>query len=334
MTFRFYRLEPLRLRGDGRVLQICSISFRGPRGGHQGTLTPVRVTAGLTADGGSREGEGAEMVLEEDEESMWRDTGMSPLLLDFGRSTPVASYRWKTAKQDPECDMVKWRISGSADGQQWEVLHEHTQKGESTGRGSTVGMFALEYPETHTRFCKLADRMCMDDEHTEEIYTLQDQDHRAGMFARLYDALVRGDKGAVVQAQVDVYQNQRWVVFIGWGWEQLFPTERRPWSCADGSGLYDFKSTERQGEEHYEVPMVQTPPCWQWVSSWERDHAHADENGWRYAFSWGMEYHDRAHETVLDLVCRLLLEKKKKLTSYPHDSDTTQTILCVAFQLL
>ena len=26
-------------------------------------------------------GEGAEMVLEEDEESMWRDTGMSPLLL-------------------------------------------------------------------------------------------------------------------------------------------------------------------------------------------------------------------------------------------------------------
>ena len=29
--------------------------------------------------------------------------------------------------------------------------------------------------------------------------------------------------------------------------------------------------------------------------------------------------HLRAHETVLDLVCRLLLEKKKKATSKPHN---------------
>ena len=31
------------------------------------------------------------------------------------------------------------------------------------------------------------------------------------------------------------------------------------------------------------------------------------------AYSWAVSYtHLRAHETVLDLVCRLLLEKKKK----------------------
>ena len=36
--------------------------------------------------------------------------------------------------------------------------------------------------------------------------------------------------------------------------------------------------------------------------------------------------HLRAHETVLDLVCRLLLEKKKKLANQTHHSDHTQQI--------
>ena len=35
--------------------------------------------------------------------------------------------------------------------------------------------------------------------------------------------------------------------------------------------------------------------------------------------------HLRAHETVLDLVCRLLLEKKKQRNTYSHTRKNTQT---------
>ena len=44
---------------------------------------------------------------------------------------------------------------------------------------------------------------------------------------------------------------------------------------------------------------------WNW-------HASNPEINWMVAVSYT---HLRAHETVLDLVCRLLLEKKKKYTS-------------------
>ena len=33
--------------------------------------------------------------------------------------------------------------------------------------------------------------------------------------------------------------------------------------------------------------------------------------------------HLRAHETVLDLVCRLLLEKKNNMSTPPHSTSTT-----------
>ena len=53
-----------------------------------------------------------------------------------------------------------------------------------------------------------------------------------------------------------------------------------------------------------------------------------DESMHPYYYSCPVSYtHLRAHETVLDLVCRLLLEKKNKdITQYKHIRDNKSTM--------
>eukprot|EP00959_Pyramimonas_sp_CCMP1952_P012661 267698-Pyramimonas_sp.AAC.1 len=82
----------------------------------------------------------------------------------------------------------------------------------------------------------------------------------------------------------DVYENQRYLPFVGWTSDFMLPTDRKQWSTADGRVSSDT------------FPALKALPTgWQWEGEWAPDTSgssrvprRCDKDGWTYAvdFDW------------------------------------------------
>uniref|UniRef100_A0A7S0RHI6 Peroxin/Ferlin domain-containing protein n=1 Tax=Pyramimonas obovata TaxID=1411642 RepID=A0A7S0RHI6_9CHLO len=82
----------------------------------------------------------------------------------------------------------------------------------------------------------------------------------------------------------DVYENQRYLPFVGWTRDYMLPTDRKQWSTADGRVSSDT------------FPALKAlPNGWQWEGDWAPDISgstrvpkRCDKDGWTYAvdFDW------------------------------------------------
>lgn len=142
-SFRYYRFVPTELRNELSADSIQLGEFQLLFGG-------VRLD-GATAfspQGESPGGEGPEQGNDNSPSSKWLDfrKTAATLVLDFGESVNVDSYRLATANDSSERDPVSWRVEGSDDANEWFILDEQIQAPVPEERTTYLDDFPLITP--------------------------------------------------------------------------------------------------------------------------------------------------------------------------------------------
>ena len=137
---RYYRFVPTELRDDSSANSIQLGEFQLLFGG-------VRLD-GATAfspNTDSPGGEGPAQANDNSPSTKWLDfrSTEATLVLDFGESVQVDSYRLATANDAEERDPVSWRVEGSFDGNEWFVLDEQVQAPVPEERITYLDDFAI-----------------------------------------------------------------------------------------------------------------------------------------------------------------------------------------------
>jgi hypothetical protein len=141
--FRYYRFVPTELRNDSSANSIQLGEFQLLFGG-------VRLD-GATAfspNTDSPGGEGPAQANDNNPSTKWLDfrSTEATLVLDFGESVQVDSYRLATANDSEERDPVSWRVEGSIDGSEWFVLDEQIQAPVPEARITYLDDFTVTTP--------------------------------------------------------------------------------------------------------------------------------------------------------------------------------------------
>ncbi|MCX6875879.1 MAG: hypothetical protein NTW21_19020 [Verrucomicrobia bacterium] len=127
--FRYYRFVPVTLRTGGNTVQIDEFQM---------LLSGTRVPAvTVTNPGGSNPptaGEGAQKANDNlpalggdpNNNSKWLDNNKQPLVYDFGATQDVDGYRWCTGNDSDDRDPISWRVEGSHDNVNWQLIDART----------------------------------------------------------------------------------------------------------------------------------------------------------------------------------------------------------------
>ena len=162
-SFRWFRFVPTALRDEPSADSVQIAEY-------QMLLHGNRVAGAIASNpgGDSPGGESPAQGNDNDLVSKWLDfTKFTPLVLDFQQPVLVNGYRIATANDATERDPVGWRIEGSTDGTNWQILDTKTAYATPAQRSTYTENFGLNIgpplalPFSITAYALSADRSQM-----------------------------------------------------------------------------------------------------------------------------------------------------------------------------
>ncbi|CAN5430540.1 hypothetical protein BH23VER1_BH23VER1_02910 [soil metagenome] len=115
-TYRYYRFTPSELRGPNpNSVQLSELEmlFMG---------STVFGAVATNPGGNNPNAEQPPNAVDADTSTKWLDFNMGPLVLDFGVPVDIDAYRFATANDAPARDPVSFRLEGSDDQIDWDLL--------------------------------------------------------------------------------------------------------------------------------------------------------------------------------------------------------------------
>lgn len=141
--FRYYRFVPTELRNESLANSIQIGEFQLLFGGMR-----LDGATAFSPGANSPGGEGPGQANDNSPNTKWLDFRRTDatLVLDFGESVEVDSYRLATANDSSERDPMSWRVEGSFDGSEWFILDEQIQAPVPEERITYLDDFSVTTP--------------------------------------------------------------------------------------------------------------------------------------------------------------------------------------------
>lgn len=162
-SFRYFRFVPTELRNEvnANSIQIgeFQLLFGGLRLDGANAFSP-----GEDSPGGEQPAQGNDNSIQ----TKWLDFRKTEatLVLDFGESVKVDSYRLATANDAIDRDPVSWRVDGSEDGINWLLLDEQIQANVPEDRITYLPDFPVNTPSQGTDSLAITHMDYSPDNHT------------------------------------------------------------------------------------------------------------------------------------------------------------------------
>ena len=96
--------------------------------------------------GSSPANEGPEKAIDNTTSTKFLDFNKCPLVIDFGKETPIDEYTYFTANDFPGRDPISWKLLGSRDNSHWDVLDEKANYSVPFDRFVSLPYFIVTRP--------------------------------------------------------------------------------------------------------------------------------------------------------------------------------------------
>ncbi|MBM3863729.1 MAG: discoidin domain-containing protein, partial [Verrucomicrobia bacterium] len=135
-SYQYFRFTTLGVRGD-YGLALSELQFR--------TLDGTLITGATATAPGSNSLYGGSLpqLVDGDAGTYWSDANSRPIILDFGQFVTPATYRLGTGGYGDFQDPTGWRVEGSRDGNNWDVIDTQTNQGANVP--TARGQFTQDY---------------------------------------------------------------------------------------------------------------------------------------------------------------------------------------------
>jgi len=135
-SYQYFRFTTLGVRGD-YGLALSELQFR--------TLDGTLITGATATAPGSNSLYGGSLpqLVDGNAGTYWSDANSRPIILDFGQFVTPATYRLGTGGYGDFQDPTGWRVEGSRDGNNWDVIDTQTNQGANVP--TARGQFTQDY---------------------------------------------------------------------------------------------------------------------------------------------------------------------------------------------